>query len=716
MGFMSALTRIANGLRANDGTGDDLRSGADRIGANFDAVVGAVNAIASSQNSGLIAYATKADMDADLSKPDGALAQVTNDATTANNQSYRKSGAAGTGSWVASVDRITAATQFQQAGAGAVLRTMQGKAGEIISLPDSGAKGDGVADDTVAINAALANAPRYVRGVPGQTYKISAPLVIYSGTTLDMTGCTVKLNASSNCNMLRNLNYTGASRDSNIAVIGGTWDRGANGGTGSLSHSLFLRQIDGVTVSGIAYNSTGGKYGVALGSVTHAHVADIFGTCASDTVHLTGPAADVSIERVFTSMGGDDVVGITTTDYTAYDDVHGAISRVRIRDVSGSNTTRIVLVSGSASGASDGFDISDVSIDGVAQFGSGGTVYVSGSSAITEKIDNVQITRASGGVIRLRAANIGRILVDACSGIAGSPLVAVSPEDGQTTNAVTSLVVRACTTTAVTNSMIEVSNPISTINNLAIESCTIDKGGVFYSVGTIGRMAIQNVGYTYPGASCIAISSGSVTHMSLNNVDATLSAGRHLVLLDNAASVGMVDFQDCDVAAVDINSGILVSVASTAQVSHVNLRGGKFNGISRALDTASGSTATTYLRIAQSFFTGCNRIAQAGGGTLHFDYKGLTMVGMVNQPLRASGGASLTVRGVGWDGYTAPAVARAASEVIRVVSPDFPADLSILAKNNGDTANNTNAALACGIGPAISNGTNWKNTYSGAVY
>ena len=45
-------------------------------------------------------------MDADLSKPDGALAQVTNDATTANNQSYRKSGAAGTGSWVASVDRL----------------------------------------------------------------------------------------------------------------------------------------------------------------------------------------------------------------------------------------------------------------------------------------------------------------------------------------------------------------------------------------------------------------------------------------------------------------------------------------------------------------------------------------------------------------------------------------------------------------------------------
>jgi hypothetical protein len=30
-------------------------------------------------------------------------------------------------------------------------------------------------------------------------------------------------------------------------------------------------------------------------------------------------------------------------------------------------------------------------------------------------------------------------------------------------------------------------------------------------------------------------------------------------------------------------------------------------------------------------------------------------------------------------------------------------------------ASNTNGALACGAGPAVCNGTNWKNLYSGAV-
>lgn len=52
-------------------------------------------------------YATKADMDADLTPPDQAIAYVTNDPTAANNGVWRKSGATGTGSWVqSSYDRV----------------------------------------------------------------------------------------------------------------------------------------------------------------------------------------------------------------------------------------------------------------------------------------------------------------------------------------------------------------------------------------------------------------------------------------------------------------------------------------------------------------------------------------------------------------------------------------------------------------------------------
>ena len=60
-------------------------------------------------------------------------------------------------------------------------------------------------DDTTAINAILAaNAGKRIVGKPGESYKISAPLIIYSGTTLDMTATTITLLAGSNSNMLQN--------------------------------------------------------------------------------------------------------------------------------------------------------------------------------------------------------------------------------------------------------------------------------------------------------------------------------------------------------------------------------------------------------------------------------------------------------------------------------------------------------------------------------
>lgn len=68
-----------------------------------------IAALQSSQTSGFIGFETKALMDADLAHAEGTLALVTNDATAANNTTYRKTGGSGSGSWVAaSTDRITA--------------------------------------------------------------------------------------------------------------------------------------------------------------------------------------------------------------------------------------------------------------------------------------------------------------------------------------------------------------------------------------------------------------------------------------------------------------------------------------------------------------------------------------------------------------------------------------------------------------------------------
>jgi hypothetical protein len=74
---------------------------------------------------------------------------------------------------------------FVQAGLGAVVRTAQAKMRDIVSVKDFGAVGDGVADDTVAIQAAV-NAARNVYIPEGSPfYKCTSPITLRQDTTLE---------------------------------------------------------------------------------------------------------------------------------------------------------------------------------------------------------------------------------------------------------------------------------------------------------------------------------------------------------------------------------------------------------------------------------------------------------------------------------------------------------------------------------------------------
>lgn len=86
--------------------GKSRRARADQLPASA-AVLTRLSTLEVSQNAGLIGYATKALMDADLAHGAGTVALVTNDPTPANNVTFRKTGASGAGAWVVSVDRIT---------------------------------------------------------------------------------------------------------------------------------------------------------------------------------------------------------------------------------------------------------------------------------------------------------------------------------------------------------------------------------------------------------------------------------------------------------------------------------------------------------------------------------------------------------------------------------------------------------------------------------
>lgn len=194
---------------------------------------------------------------------------------------------------------------------------------------------------------------------PGTVYEISAPLVVATDTTLDMTGCTVRAVAGAGFNLLRNAAVTSGGRDSDITVIGGTWERGANGGSGNDTHNLFFRRVDRLTVTGVRVTSAGGKYAITAADVTQLTVRDITLNTFSDGVHVTGPARDVDIRNV-SGTTGDDQVAFTARDYGHYDDVHGDIENVTVSGVYARNSlAALKIISGT------GTAVRDVRVDGL---------------------------------------------------------------------------------------------------------------------------------------------------------------------------------------------------------------------------------------------------------------------------------------------------------------------------------------------------------------
>lgn len=94
---------MANTFKVVDRSVTDALDGrVTNVDARLTTAESEIAALAASQSAGVIGYATKAELDADLDHDEHTVAYVTNDANPANNGTYRKVGASGSGSWVQS--------------------------------------------------------------------------------------------------------------------------------------------------------------------------------------------------------------------------------------------------------------------------------------------------------------------------------------------------------------------------------------------------------------------------------------------------------------------------------------------------------------------------------------------------------------------------------------------------------------------------------------
>jgi hypothetical protein len=683
----------------------------------------------------------------------GTFPQVESDTATL----YQKT-LASDGTTVTATATLTGAVQATgdpDGGAGlAASAAFTGTYAQVVALTGAGVDLAGTTDSTAALNALLAaNAGKVLRGIPGSTYKISAPLVVKSGSILDLTGCTVVLTDGSNCNMLQNaavgtttrildaamtassaalasatvaalgtaavnalvgqavtVQGAGASgapltttvsavtgslgtygltlaatasttvsgqyaalgaRDSDITVVGGLWNRGNNqttGGVATTSHLLRFRHVDRLTVRDAAFSSSavGSKYAVNPGDCTSVFIQRIrVLTHYSDGVHLNGPCARVSITDVTAENIGDDLVSITARDSSAsITDCAGDITDVTVSSAhtygelgGGLIACTLKVIAGKTTDASASYNVKRIHV---------------------RNITGPTTTAAVAYIGDTSNGNISQVTLDGVNSLGGGANAFFTVYFGGAV--INDITLRRVYSALDDSAAVTISANVTAGGRLVVEDCTITTGG-----GSV------NAGLVY--------NSGVMTEVVIDKCIERGAAGRALFFQPNGVSPKpsctrvIVTNSHLEVATGGSGSGIVRSQDSAATVSYALVSSCVVANSNYALGMI-GSTCTIFAKNIR-----------AGGAS-------------ASSWIRAVGTAAvLTVYADGLRGTVDGVTIDTSSSL---ASKGFGLRLDVgatgLSKTAGDTAYNTDAARSCGVGPVVSDGTNWKGLFSGATF
>jgi hypothetical protein len=463
-------------------------------------------------------------------------------------------------------------------------------------------------------------------------------------------------------------------RDTNVRLIGGTWERGTVGGTGPNLHSLFFRHVDGLTVDVENYTSTSNnKYGISYSDISIFWMRVQNANCSSSSIQGTGPLFDGRIESVAGSTG-DDSCALVGSDWPAYITDSGDMQNISIGNVfcNSANANGFKIISGA------GLRATNIKVTG--------GIYGSVAQSATWLGDDVTQPSTTGGAygdidlghvaatygatsygaLILHKVNAERIKID----LNATPTVA----------AVAGVYVAPDTVTSV-------------INHLEV-SYSVD----FTNTGTTTHVLYHNSAHS------------TITRVTFAHGNAIFnSAGGSLVNMNGAGAViTEVNVVACRGVYPTTGAGsyYVRTPLSTNTISRVNFVGGSLIGGNSCFRN-DAATAGTIVTFSGGFeINAPSRVADSRAGTITYVLAGCRFD---NVALAAFFTNASTLLFYG-DGMTTSGsftmLQRNASESVTSYGQGLPFDVATLQTTNGSRATNTNAASGY-VGPVISNGTSF---------
>lgn len=190
---------------------------------------------------------------------------------------------------------------FEAAGADAVPRTVESKLRDFVSVKDFGAIGDGAADDTVEIQAALNSGAGAVY-FPSGTYRITATLTCVPRVSLYGDGGFASQITGFGCDLLSYVGFNNEGETSRVEDIGFVGGSGANftaiisSATGGVKHGLHFNRLRFQNINA----------GIALESNLHCSITNCGFTAINQPVRLGNISTFTKVrDNVAVCQGGD---------------------------------------------------------------------------------------------------------------------------------------------------------------------------------------------------------------------------------------------------------------------------------------------------------------------------------------------------------------------------------------------------------------------------